>query len=138
MSGEEAEKMIEAAHGWDPNRPRMSEADVQKHPWAAPLPVGHAETKLVLDEVLAERLRQDQLFGPQSLPNGTGGGAAYRNACQSREVVESAKRYGSLAWSNLLGEEFWEAMAETDPAKLRAELIQVAAVAVAWAEALMP
>jgi hypothetical protein len=33
-------------------------------------------------------------------------------------------------------EEVREAMAESDPAKLRVELVQVAAVSVAWIEAL--
>ncbi|GAA2298433.1 hypothetical protein GCM10010402_66320 [Actinomadura luteofluorescens] len=40
------------------------------------------------------------------------------------------------AWDGLLLEEVYEALAEEDPAKRRAELIQVAAVAQAWAEAL--
>jgi len=37
-------------------------------------------------------------------------------------------------WCSILTEEFAEAMAETDRAKLRAELVQVAAAAVAWIE----
>ena len=40
------------------------------------------------------------------------------------------------AWDGVLLEEVYEALAEEDPAKLRAELIQVAAVAQAWAEAI--
>jgi hypothetical protein len=40
------------------------------------------------------------------------------------------------AWDGVLLEEVYEALAETDPAKLRAELIQVAAVAMTWAEAI--
>jgi hypothetical protein len=36
----------------------------------------------------------------------------------------------------VLDEEVWEAFAESDPAKLRAELVQVAAVAFRWIEAL--
>ena len=40
------------------------------------------------------------------------------------------------AWDGVLLEEVYEALAEDDPAKLRAELIQVAAVAQAWAEAI--
>ena len=40
------------------------------------------------------------------------------------------------AWDGVLLEEVYEALAETDPALLRAELIQVAAVCQAWVEAL--
>lgn len=40
------------------------------------------------------------------------------------------------AWRHILDEEVAEALAETDPERLRAELVQVAAVAVQWIEAL--
>jgi hypothetical protein len=42
----------------------------------------------------------------------------------------------TLKWVDILEEEVAEAAAESDPAKLRAELVQVAAVAVAWIEAI--
>ncbi|MFZ3558139.1 hypothetical protein [Streptomyces sp. BH055] len=37
-----------------------------------------------------------------------------------------------IAWDGILLEEVYEALAESDPAKLRAELIQTAAVCAAW------
>jgi malonyl CoA-acyl carrier protein transacylase len=41
-----------------------------------------------------------------------------------------------VTWEHILTEEHYEAMAEEDPTRLREELIQVAAVAVAWVEAI--
>jgi len=43
---------------------------------------------------------------------------------------------GRVTWRAILEEEVAEAYAETDPEKLRAELVQVAAVAVKWVEAI--
>jgi hypothetical protein len=66
-----------------------------------------ATTMRVLDEVQDERRRQDAKWGEQNHPDGT-----------------------------IALEEVFEALVETDPAKLRDELLQVAAVAVAWVEAI--
>ncbi len=52
----------------------------------------------------------------------------------ARAHAERAAKGGYLTWAHILTEEFYEAMAEEDQARLRAELIQVAAVAVAWIE----
>ena len=54
------------------------------------------------------------------------------------ELLAAAHRYtgGEGTWADILREEYFEALAETDPARLRVELIQVAAVAVAWVEAI--
>lgn len=43
---------------------------------------------------------------------------------------------GRGTWRDILAEEFNEALAESDPDRLRAELVQVAAVAVNWVEAI--
>ena len=43
---------------------------------------------------------------------------------------------GSVTFEHILTEEWAEAMAESDPDALRAELVQVAAVAVQWIEAI--
>lgn len=88
-------------------------------------------------DVLDERERQDDKWGDQShLPDGT----AYDDSAEiremARELTDEAAREGTLTWSAILLEEVYEAMAESDPVKLRAELVQVAAVAVAWVEAI--
>ena len=43
---------------------------------------------------------------------------------------------GTITYEHILTEEWAEALAESDPAALRAELIQLAAVAVQWVETL--
>jgi len=87
----------------------------------------------VLQDVLNERIRQDRKFGPQSHPNGTGGRGTDALVRIAREECNQAFAEGQGTWKHILDEEFCEALAESDPAKLRKELIQIAAVAVAWA-----
>lgn len=79
--------------------------------------------ELVIVEVLLERARQEVLHGPNScanikIPN------AVKLAVLTEEVGEVAK------WIC----DYWGKVVATDD--LRTELIQVAAVAVAWAESL--
>ncbi len=70
----------------------------------------------VLVQIRQERVRQDAKWGPQD--------------------------HSDIEWSLILAEEFGEAMKECnevhfrdkDPAELRKELVQVAAVAVHWLE----
>lgn len=93
----------------------------------------------VLDEVAAERLAQDAKWGEQNHPDGTGAEHVPLSAVirdQVRTRCDAEHRAGRGTWEMILAEEFWEAVAEVDPAKLRAELIQVAAVTVAWVEAI--
>lgn len=93
----------------------------------------------VLLEVLGERGRQHRKFGDQShVPDGTAlwGKGNRSMATAARAATERASEDGDLTWAHILTEEYWEAMAESDPAKLRDELIQVAAVAAAWVEAI--
>lgn len=91
----------------------------------------------VLTEVLRERKCQDAKWGQQDHPDGTRDDAVSRFKREgAREVCERKFARGAGTWQDILMEEFYEALAEEDPAKLRAELIQVAAVAVAWVEAI--
>lgn len=88
----------------------------------------------VLEEVSHERARQDAAWGEQNHPNGTGVYSMQAAAERSRRVCEQNFYNGNGSWADILREEFHEALAEGEPAALRAELIQVAAVAVAWVE----
>ncbi|ACY97475.1 MULTISPECIES: NUDIX domain-containing protein [Thermomonospora] len=89
----------------------------------------------VLAEVAAERAAQDALWGVQEFPDGTG--AAWRKrAEQARRERAQAASSGEVTWRHALTEEFYEALAEEDPQRLRTELIQVAAVAVQWVQSL--
>lgn len=92
--------------------------------------------KQILNEVEQERLRQDAKWGEQNHPDGTGAQGHKDYASAARYACEAAFRGKRGDWLHILNEEVAEAFAESDPAKLRAELIQVAAVAVAWIEAI--
>lgn len=94
----------------------------------------------VLSEIEAERMEQHARWGEQNHPDVT---VLYDKdvmgavADAAREQTEIASRVGQLSYKHILEEEWCEAMAELhDPEALRAELVQVAAVAVAWIETL--
>ena len=100
------------------------------------------KTANALREVVAERVAQDGRWGVQNHPDRAllaldvwsfhhGMDAADWKA---RNATRASR--GELAWDGILLEEVFEACAETDPVKIREELVQVAAVAVAWIEAL--
>ena len=111
-----------------------------------------APTFKALADVGKERDRQNDLWGDQSnLPDGTGPGAlwygsryydelgdtrALCTAMVARDICEMGIQDGTVRWLDILIEEVSEALAEEDPEKLRAELVQVAAVAVQWIEAI--
>lgn len=101
-----------------------------------------AETPRVLAEIAAERTAQDAKWGrqdhPDHVPNqGRAGVLAFEHvATQWKNRNKHREDRGDTAFDGILLEEVFEACAETDPAKLRAELIQVAAVAVCWIEAI--
>jgi hypothetical protein len=116
-------------------------------------------TAAILYEIARERSRQTAKHGDQAhLPDGTGplrylddlpaaldrydgycasasNLAAWAKArCKAASQNEGGD--GSITFQHILTEEWAEAIAEDDPAKLRAELVQVAAVAVQWIEAI--
>jgi NTP pyrophosphatase (non-canonical NTP hydrolase) len=91
----------------------------------------------VLDDVGDEREAQHDKFGEQNPPDGTDNGTlSTRRADQARAQCQAAFAKGEGTWTHILVEEVYEALAEVDSTELRKELVQVAAVAVAWVEAL--
>jgi hypothetical protein len=104
------------------------------------------QTPDILHEIDAERINQDVDWGVQSHPLYFVGEDAWYYAAQAEKWkrtnaarVREARKLGrprgaDCAWDGILLEEVFEALAETDPAARRAELIQVAAVAVAMIE----
>ena len=106
----------------------------------------------VLRDVQDERTRQNEKWNEQNHTDGTGGEewswAAILDLVENRSVdndaaAAAAKREtdakaqrGMVTWADILLEEVAEAFAENDPAHLRAELVQVAAVAAQWVEAI--
>jgi hypothetical protein len=87
-------------------------------------------TNYILHEIEQERQSQDAKWGEQHHPNGTSEMFAI-HAIMAKEDNDTPSL---VSWWSILKEEMFEAASETDEAKLRAELIQVAAVAVAWIE----
>ncbi|MFF4246249.1 hypothetical protein ACFYY2_17525 [Streptomyces sp. NPDC001822] len=87
--------------------------------------------KQFAEEIDAERGRQLRKFGEQHHRDGTSLANADW-ADHARAACQHAADEDALSWAAVLYEEFTEALAEVDPAKLRAELIQVAAVCAAW------
>ncbi|MFC8491816.1 NUDIX hydrolase [Streptomyces sp. NPDC057235] len=83
-------------------------------------------------ELDTERQAQLAKFGDQKHPDGTAITEDRDRADRARHVCESMARLGQLSWRDVLHEEVQEAFAEADPARLRAELVQVAAVCAAW------
>lgn len=84
------------------------------------------------EEIDAERQRQLTKFGEQHHPDGTGGPAMRQQADAARAACQYLADHGGADWRAILLEEVHEALAESDPAALRTELIQVAAVCAAW------
>lgn len=115
-------------------------SDIILDAWPAMRMSGAAATNIVrilgvLPEIADERERQDEKWGEQNHPDGTGPG--YRAAAfEARQRCDRAARLGLVTYKDILEEEVYEAFAETDVDELRAELIQVAAVAVAWIDKL--
>ncbi|WP_214409679.1 hypothetical protein [Sphaerisporangium fuscum] len=89
----------------------------------------------VLADIADERIAQDVMWGIDEHPDGTGPHRSADADRAKREVADSASR-GTLTWRHILLEEVLEAFAEDDPDALRAELVQVAAVATKWIQAL--
>ncbi len=86
----------------------------------------------IVSEFILEQEAQDEKWGEQNHPNGTGSFADNWQAKVSRSKTDTAARSGVLTWKDILIEEVHEAFAESDPAKLRAELVQSAAVIAQW------
>lgn len=88
----------------------------------------------ILREVASERDRQDAKWGVQRHPNGTNPARYGQHRELSRTLCDAAARQGVVTWRHILLEEVYEGLAEEHPAKLRSELVQVAAVVVNWIE----
>lgn len=89
----------------------------------------------VLLQVSHERDRQITKWGPQSHPDGTSALLFAQLRDMFRTICdEDAKVPDKDSWLNILREEVYEAFAEEDWPALRKELVQSAAVIVAWIE----
>jgi hypothetical protein len=91
----------------------------------------------VLDEVYEERIRQEGRFGQQDHLDSLYGLSGYAEKAESyKKLYAEREKSGNVTWDIILLEEVFEALSEPDLKKMREELVQVAAVAVAYVEAL--
>jgi hypothetical protein len=94
-----------------------------------------AATTAVLLDVLCERRAQDAKFGDQShRRDGTSLRYAALADFERARCNAAEQTSGKATWRHILLEEVFEALAEVEPANLRTELVQCAAVIVAWVE----
>lgn len=94
------------------------------------------DRNFIIGEVGLECIQQDIKWGEQNHPDGTGGETSKFMADAVRIHCDRAAQAGKVTWRHILREEAFEAFAEAEEAKLRTELIQVAAVAVQWVAAI--
>lgn len=101
------------------------------------------DTNDILDEIYYERKRQGAKWGEQNHPDYSddlyGRAVLLADADTAKYLCDDGFKYGHGSYAHILLEEFQEALAEAqvnDKEKLYVELIQTAAVAVAWAEKL--
>lgn len=88
----------------------------------------------VLAEVAGERARQDARWGVSNHPDGTGRFASKAAVEIARTSCKFAFSQGMGSWHHIMDEAVAKAFAQTAGGTLRARLIDVAAVAVAWVE----
>ncbi len=90
----------------------------------------------VMFEVRIERNRQIEQWGDQVHVNGTGDPSWGHRANRAKAIFAEYQNGDpeQIPWQLILEEEVCEAFAESDDARLREELVQVAAVACAWIE----
>lgn len=98
--------------------------------------MSRTKTSSVLTEVYFEREAQDIRFGVQDHEDGTDPALYAPLAAQAKLAYAAIAANGGPTWVSILTEEVMEAFAESDPKKLRAELVQCAAVIVCWLECL--
>jgi predicted XRE-type DNA-binding protein len=97
--------------------------------------------RAIFDQISCERDRQTERWGDQShLPDGTGPNFTPRGTRLMMHELAGIQREANndypdkITFQEILLEEVWEALAETNPERLWAELTQVAAVVVQWLE----
>lgn len=97
--------------------------------------IDEPQLKVLLD-VKFERDKQDSKWGQQDHRLGCGANIFKSMANEAKRHCDQQFKKGQGTWRHILIEEVYEALAESDPNKIREELIQVAAVVVAMVECL--
>jgi hypothetical protein len=95
-----------------------------------------------LTEVFGERARQNEKWGEQNHENlidgtpGDGGANGRRYYKGLERQIKATLDEGPADWTLILMEEVYKAVSEESDERIREELVQVAAVAVQWIEAI--
>jgi len=92
---------------------------------------------VMMAAVRKERQQQIEKWGVQRHPHGTGSEAAKVLMDQWKQICDANNAAGKDDWLTIAAEEFMEAASETDLRKLFDEVVQNAAVFVAWGEAII-
>jgi hypothetical protein len=110
--------------------------DTDNRTWAEFEAKNRRENQAFFD-VRNERQRAER-FHPETTdaPDGTGGGGRDTWRTIAQHSCDRATREHQLTFAHVLDEETAEVLAETDPAKLRKELVQVMAVCLRWIDKL--
>lgn len=100
--------------------------------------IGPMRTPLgsVLLDIATERIEQDAKWGEQNHRDGTGGPALEHVADLSQQICQSAAAAGDATWKMILQEKVSAAFARRDTALIRTDLVEVAATAAAWIQAI--
>lgn len=86
-------------------------------------------------DIAEERQRQEDLWGRQDWPSAyTPAGIAVQSESLLRNLCKAATADGTCTWEHIAAEEFAEAVAAPNDMRRREELVQLAAVVVAWIE----
>lgn len=103
----------------------------------------------ILQEIVNERIRQDQKWGKQNHPSvdvvleNRDGGCTPERMCEefeipsedrARQMCEIHAKRKDLTWTHIVVEELSEAVSCKNDAERRQELVQLAACVVAWIE----
>ncbi len=116
-----------------PNVKEFAKGVLEANQWAQKKDENHGPTLAeILDEVSEECAQQ----GEQDYPDGTGHSFWAESSDGVKVTTDQARRLGVCTFRHILYEEVMEAFAESDEDLLRAELVQVAAVAAQWISAI--
>lgn len=97
----------------------------------------------ILEQIRSERLRQDAKWGQQNHSSVSLTTAFAEDACtdygipteaEAKAACEDAIEHGILSWADIAIEEMCEAVNANGDIPRREELVQLAAVVVAWIE----
>lgn|SRR5688572_18149930 len=98
--------------------------------------LSNAMTTVVMEDIKKEVERQETRWGEQNHPDGTSKEKFEWMAGLAKMNCDKLAKEKKTSWAAILFEEFYEALAEEKDSELRAELVQVAAVAASWVKAI--